>query len=366
MPEQLNLNLPYAEIKGAATQKTLREHFVRAAEETYTIALNLILVREGFNQRRVYVNIPELADQLFQHGQTDAVWLNIEPDGKAYVIRGHRRLKAFKLLVEIGAIPEDFPVKFIPKKMTELEMFLDQELSNSGEKMTPLERSGIAFGLKHNFGKEMTHEEIAKLMCISRQQVDNLIILASADDLLKDQILKEEINVTDAIALLKNEKKLKRQADKKENDAGQSSMYETPLPHDPNAEELAISKELEDTLIISEDDIVANESDEVRTTNPEVVPHESKPLDLVGNSVADKKESKKENDGTVKYDMDREEIVFCQNVIKNLDRLESIVTKLDVPDGSKKDVGDLVRWIQKDMDAIRLWVHKNKKQNKAR
>lgn len=95
-----------------------------------------------------------------------------------------------------------------------------------------------------------------------------------------------------------------------------------------------------------------------RTTSPELKEYVSKPLDLVGNTVANKE--RKEDEG-VKYDESREEIKQVQNIIKLADKMEAIVTKLDIPEGSKKDVSDIVKWMQKDLSDLRTWVHKNKK-----
>ena len=65
-----------------------------------------------------------------------------------------------------------------------------------------------------------------------------------------------------------------------------------------------------------------------------------------------------------KYDLGRPEIAQVQNVIKLLDRLDMLTQKFGIPDGSKKDVADIVKWCHKDLEELRTWIHSNKKQNK--
>jgi hypothetical protein len=65
----------------------------------------------------------------------------------------------------------------------------------------------------------------------------------------------------------------------------------------------------------------------------------------------------------VKYDESRDEVKQIQNCIKLADKLEAITNKFDIPDGSKKDVADIVKWMQKVLSVVSSWIHTNKKQN---
>lgn len=115
---------------------------------------------------------------------------------------------------------------------------------------------------------------------------------------------------------------------------------------------------------MKQDGEVDEETGEVRITNPDLKEYESKGLDLVGNTVA---ATGKENDditGAKKYDETRVEIKQIQNCIGLADKLEAIVNKLDVPEGTKTDVCNIVKWLQNDLAEVRDWCHKNKSQNK--
>ena len=67
-----------------------------------------------------------------------------------------------------------------------------------------------------------------------------------------------------------------------------------------------------------------------------------------------------------RYDNNRLEIQQIQNCIGLADRLETIINKLDVPEGTKKDVSDIVSWLQKDLQEAREYIHKNNRVNKTR
>lgn len=67
-----------------------------------------------------------------------------------------------------------------------------------------------------------------------------------------------------------------------------------------------------------------------------------------------------------KYDSSRPEIKAVQKAIKCMDKIEAIVSKLDVPDDVKKDIAYNVHWGVTNLQEAREWIHLNKKQNKMR
>ncbi len=356
---QQQLTLPYFEIKKVAGRGYLRKKFKRNSKESYQIPLNKIKERQGFNQRKVYEDIEELATSLLIHGQLEPMVLDVLPDGSAYVDQGHRRLRAHLLNVANKKYGKDVLIEFYPNKsdVTELDRMLNQFTSNNHKKkLKPFEVAEVAYRIKNNFSeKPKSHEEVAELMGVSRQQIDNYILISSADDRLKNEMVIADMKITECLSLIRNKKKSDSEGFKKEAESHKSSSTAAPLPKDALADEISELKNLQ----APEGDDDYEEEEEVRTTNPEGKDFKSKPLDLVGNKIANN--SKSEKDDTVKYDESREEIKQVQNIIKLADKMEAIVTKLDIPEGSKKDVSDIVKWMQKDLSELRTWVHKNKK-----
>lgn len=365
MPEQLSL--PYEVIEKVANRNYLRDNFKRGNRETYHIPEEMILERDGFNDRIIYEGLDELKDSLVANGLLDPLVVDVLPDGRVFVDEGYRRIRAIRM-AKVG-----FPHLFHTVEcfvngsdVTELQRAIRIHASNScREILKPVERANNAYKIKFGFGEEKSNEEVAKLLHVSRQTIDNLIKIATASDTIKNEILMADMSITEAIKYLSGQKKAKKEADNAELEANKNTAGKTPLPHDPNAEELAELKLLEEKENAKEE--VDTETGEVRISNynPEA-PHETKPLDLVGNTVATTGDVKPEKDGVVKYDSDRPEIEQIQNAITLNDWLSVRAEKLAISEGDKKDLLDRLKWQMNSLLPLRDWVHTNKKQNKIR
>lgn len=458
MPDQPTLfELPYAVIEKVATRTQLRNNkkvFTQTARFSFTMALNKIKERDGFNCRYVYDEIRELADDIFAKGQIEPLLLDVLPNDTALIDEGHRRYRAFMLNVELGRIKKNHPVEFYLNntKVTELERMVRQMTSNTNLKkdLKPFEQAKVAWNVKNLYSeKPLSHEKVAEYLHVSRQTVDNLIKIAEADDRMRQEMITADMNMKQCLELVNSKKKLKNDADKAELEANKNQAGVTPAPFDPNAKDLAELKAIEgevnediddqdNDLPLKEDKVEetpeakeireAKEHEELLKIADEVVVkklkhHLDKKIakavrqvelkDLVDEDGGELKENQEIvslflNKGTVitadiiqqlqdkkvhtvflfkpgcepvaasvftvepevkakdKYDMQRPEIAQVQNIIKLTDKLEFQVGKMDIPDGAKKDVADIVKWIQKDAQELREWVHANKKQNKIR
>lgn len=447
MPTE-QLSLPYEVISNVANRDYLRSNFKRAPRDSYFIELSKIEERENFNKRKVYEEIEELSESILAHGLQEPFWLNILSDGKALLMRGHRRWRAYKLLVEKGKFPADGLVEFLPVKsnVTEMQMLLDQHISNNlQKKMKPFERAAIAYELKHNFGEILSHEVIAEKMNISRQNVDLLIRIAEADDRMKQEMITADMNMKECLELVNSKKKLDQQSIKAEIEASKNEADPTPAPFDPNAKEAAELKSLEETEVDNQEyDLPFMEEQKEETPEEKEIREEKelKELLLIADEVVVKKlkhhldkklaAAVKEielvdyvdedtgettsvpqtkfylNKGTVisaeiieqlqenkvktvflykpgcepvapsvitepvatkekdRFDNGRPEIAQVNNCIKLADKIEAVVNKLDVPEGTKTDIANYVKWMQKDLVEVREYVHKHKDQNKVR
>lgn len=438
------LTLSYQEITNVANRDYMRENFKRAPRDSYYTPLNKLKEREGYNKRVVYEEIRELADSIFAHGLQEPFHLNVLADGNIYIVRGHRRWRAYLLLVEEGKFAADVLVEFYPVKsnVSEMAMLLDQHISNNlQKKMKPIERANLAFELKHNFGTTLSHEQIAEKMCISRQHVDNLIKIASCDDAMKNEMLMADMGITECMNFISSKKKLDKQTNDAEIEGNKTSAAKTPLPHDPNAEELAELKEMEkqvanndeeddfpfveetaeqeavreqaeaekameqlllvadevnvkklskhkdrklaaDAKILWQEDFVDEDNGEVIIINREKIVYKKNTIlddEIIANiknegvetvflfkpgcepvapSVITEPVATKEKD---RYDSGRPEIKAIQKAIQLVDKIEAIITKLDVPEDVKKDMSYNSYWAIKNMEEAREWIHLNKK-----
>lgn len=440
-PEQLALSLPYEELTGLiAGRPTIRkdDRISDANIASYTVALKYIEPRPGFNPRKKFKDIPELADSLLHDGQREAIRVFVLKDGRILFYEGDRRYRAFQHLLEEKKITEDHKILIIPAKydVTEEQILRESCISNFGlykHSFLPVEQADAAYRFKYFFTeKPRTDEEVAEILRCSRQTISNLIAIAEAPDDIRQRLIDEEINMTDAMTIIRSQKKLQKQADKKEDESHVNSATPPPPPQDllkkdieelndleeqaahfnsddarTKREELELQRLFEyanevlcnrddlfaqigkrlakDATVTEEQQILDNGSGELVPTpiTTTIVSQETELTDEVIHLLIEKKvgsvfvykkhhvaesvftEPPAEKEKS-KYDEQRPEIGWVQNVIKLSDKMSVRVEKLEISDGDKKDMLDWIKWMQNDLWPLRDWVHSNKKQNKIR
>jgi len=418
MSQQLSLTYEEITKDKLANRDYLRKNFSRG-KETYLVPVSSIVIREGFNKRIVYEGLEELAESIKENGIKEPLVVDVMAGGRVFLEKGHRRYKAIQLLINKGFKIDTVECFINGRDVTEQQRMEDIFNSNMfASKLNPVEQANTVYALKNNFGK-ISNEEIAKKIGVSRQQVDNLLILAEADDLVKQEIIKGNMNVSDAIKSIRNSKKVQEDANKAEMDANKTSAAAPSLPADPLANDLKELAELEEEtdeeksqrllkentkreqereqlleisdeikvkaetltehlgrklsekivnqageILVNKNDIITEEViDIILNTDDETILVYKKGMEPVAKSVVTVLPGEKEKE---RYDSNRIEIQQIQNCIGLADKLEAIVNKLDVPEGVKKDVTSIVGWMQKDLAECREYIHRNKKENKSR
>ena len=432
--KQLELSLPYAEITAVATRNYLRDNFKRGDRTTYQIPFEDLKEREGFNDRTVFEDIDVLCDSIIAHGLEIPITVDVLADGTIFISEGHRRYRAIKMAREKdNSLFETVECFVNGNKVTELERVIKNYTSNNlSRHLKPLEIASNAYKIKHYFGEEKSNEVVASLMGVSRQTVDNLIMIAEASDDLKNEIKNGDLSFTAAISFLRNQRKIEKLKDSAEENSHKTTDAPTPLPKDELAgevkeleelykietpeekeegefkESVAAEKALEALMQISDEvntkklsehigrrlslaairtwtedfvddesgevipfdrsEIIAKEGSLITEEICEAVKDELKTVFLykigqepVAKSVITEPVAGKERD---QFDMSREELQWCCNLIKNIDWLSVQSEKL--PDQTSKDFVQRCNWLLKDAEMVRDWVSANKKQNKSR
>jgi ParB/RepB/Spo0J family partition protein len=318
------LKFPYKIINEVANRSFVRENF-KASTQLYKIPVKKIKVRTGFNVRTIFGGIEDLAASIKECGQQVPLEVDVLPNGVVYLVKGHRRLKALQLLIDSSVEGFDEVLcKVNSTETTEFKRIVELYADNMyGEKLSPLEEAAVAMRLKTYYAKELPNNEaIGKAMGgISRQKVDNLLKLAGATEEVKEKIAKGEMKATDVYHRI--------------------TTVDKPRKNDRNEQELA------------------------KTSSKNGAPKDALAKDMKElNELNESSEAKEEKTPT--YDKDRDEIKWCQNVIGLLDKISVKIDKSGLTEQYKKDVEGLIRFAHKDMVELRDWVHKNKKQNKAR
>jgi len=247
------LQLPYAEITKVANREFLRknkETFTQTPRASFKMPLSKIHERDGFNSRIVYEGIEELAEDIFLRGLDEPMVLDIMDDGIGFIDEGHRRFKALMLLCSQEKIDKEYLVEFYPNKasVTELDRMVRQITSNVNLKkdLKVYEKAKVAWNVKNLYSENpLSHEEVGRLLHISRQTIDNLIKIAEADDALKNTMVEKDLNLKDCLALVKEQAILKKQTDKVEEDSHKNTAPPTAFPKDSLADEKKELEELE-------------------------------------------------------------------------------------------------------------------------
>ena len=433
----MELQLPFEDFTGRiGSQIFAKDNYKRGGDiMVFKIPFKDILIWEGYNARTMFENIADLADSLYTHKQKVPFQLVLVKDGnRAYLKKGGRRYKAYELLIQQGRFaPEtEVPFELTNTKETVEEMILDLHVSNNlQEPLKPIDLSTVAWRLKHVCGKEKSNEEVAEAMKVSRQTVDNLIIIAEAPDDVKNQIREGSMTMTNAVAFVRSQRKQSKAADEAEENSHKTQTSINLEPQDALKEDIKDlealeeraeefkkkeaakeARDLERLLDVANEVLVNKESlllhigkrfaapaygewveNFIDADSGEVVPINRQQLLLAKDQevndaaidmlIANNAKSVYiykvhtaapsvltefvDEDKKVKgFDESRPEIKSIQDAIKAGDKIEAIISKLDVPDQVKKDIAYQTHWLQKNLADAREWIHKHKQENKMR
>lgn len=172
----------------------------------YEMPIENVQVREHFNKRIDYGDIPMLAQSIQSSGLRNPISGDmVEIDGKPkFVITdGHRRWAAIQMLIESGHDWKSIPVRVNDKNTTEESRIFDMFLMNDGLPLSPLENAELA-KLLINMGWKP--KEIAAKIGKSVATISTWLKLSDADQATKNAVKAGEISATKAV----NEKRKKR------------------------------------------------------------------------------------------------------------------------------------------------------------
>jgi ParB-like chromosome segregation protein Spo0J len=309
--------LPYKEFKSdnIAGKVQARQELSRA-EDTYWVPFKELEERELYNPRFIYKKIQELAESIAVNGLTPLTIDLVKEKTRfhTYIDKGHRRFRALKILWDKGILQElDLPgvregkvLCFVnPKDISEWDRLRNTVADNDACPFEPVELADAVWRAKYLFNKNT--DEIKAAFRLSRQHIDNMLILAEQSPFVKKM-------VTDGVIKPTNVVKLARVAATKER-----------------------TSDLISGLTKSKSQIRGSDVDEL---------------------IRQEKKESEQPDET--FDENREEIAQCQNVIKNLDKIGSRISKIENPQ-LVKDLEGLINFCQQDMVKIREYVKKHKR-----
>lgn len=169
--------------------------------DIFKVPFSLIRVKEGFNIRKDYGNISELAESIEENGLKVAMrgYKDKEDGLEVFVITdGHRRYKACTLLNDKGV---ELMIPFIleNKGYNDEQRLVDMFITNEGKGLNPLEQ---AEGVQRLINYGYSEGEIAKKLAKSEGYIKKLNSLNSAPKKFLNLIEKGTISATLAISII--------------------------------------------------------------------------------------------------------------------------------------------------------------------
>lgn len=181
----------------ASRQAYRDSKLITAGDSTYKIEFEAVEL--GYNLRKDFEGIEDLAADILVNTQLDPVRGYLKKDGNVFVILdGGRRYRAIQLLRSQGHVIDYIKIHPFPSSMKP-EDIIFYSLSSSINKSIykPLEVAAAVAKLKKDYG--LTNASIAERMGKSRQWVDNQIKIDELPDEKKAAIENGTLKVTNAI-----------------------------------------------------------------------------------------------------------------------------------------------------------------------
>ena len=166
-----------------------------------------IIIAEGFNKRKNFGDIEELALNIKENGQKQPlrVYRSDEDSNKFVVIDGERRTRAIRRAIELGADIQFIDALLEPKKYNHELRLLDILICNDGLPLSQLEQADVYLELLN-----VCHwpvEKIIKKSGKSSALVYNMLGLATVPEEVKTLIAEDKISAGTVMAIQKNHKK---------------------------------------------------------------------------------------------------------------------------------------------------------------
>ena len=276
------IELPYEEIKKSDIAprdlvRTMKDK-ISSHRQTFKIKLDAIEFRSGFNKRRKYNKIEELAASIKANGIVTPLHVDILKNGKIYVERGHRRIMALLFLkdqFESEGQLEQFLNRFVyvecfvnSTDTTELDRIKGFRTSNEFEPFSPVENADIVMMLKDHYG--MSHHEIAKDLGISRQSVDNYAKISVLPDDIKQSLSDGNMSLNEALRSAKRLKDANDSIDdiQQETSAKGTNVKNSAPSNGPRLSDIGDNEEIDDERKSAQ---AEKEDSKLDTTSAEVM-----------------------------------------------------------------------------------------------
>ena len=190
-----------AELPGLGTLALVNQNSTKTGE-IKKIALNKIVVRDGFNVRQDLGNLDELAQSILENGQSVPGRVDILDDGTFSLVDGHRRYNALLILEEQGHEPMFLAIVNGTRTTEEqriLQMFTTQDNK-------PLENHEVAELVLRLINIGHDQKSVAQKIGKTVAYVSNMLSYATEAPLIKDLVKKGRVSMSTVVKVKKLEK----------------------------------------------------------------------------------------------------------------------------------------------------------------
>lgn len=168
---------------------------VRRRTDLFFVDPLVIKVVDGWNDRTDFSGEEELRDSIIEEGVKQPLKIRKSKDGTLELADGERRLRATLRAIKEGNAIEEVPVIAVSKKTSEIDLYLESLIANTGKPFTPTEEANsyrrlMAWGI--------SVRKIAKKVGKSETHVRNRLELSNAIPAVRKAVDSGEITVKDA------------------------------------------------------------------------------------------------------------------------------------------------------------------------
>ena len=186
--------------------------FVLPENPPSRVPLEKLAVLPGFNTRvkdaEYSRRVTGIVDSINRHGffaDKPFAVVMLPNDETVYIYDGEHRFDAVRAASLDGVeFPEGLPVAWAKDGATVADLTMHLVHGNNAEKLSPVEMAAVVRRLK---GLNMTKEQIAEQLGYTPRHVDNLFVLAGANQTVKKAVATGQIAAAEAVKLLRKDPK---------------------------------------------------------------------------------------------------------------------------------------------------------------
>ena len=185
--------------------------FVKPDPAPARVSLDKLAVLPGFNTRvkddEYNERVTTIAESIVNNGFFDdkpfAVVM-IPGDDTVYIYDGEHRFDAAKQASLDADFPDGLPVAWAKDGATVRDLTIHLAHGNNGERLNMVELAAVVRRMQ---GLDMTKDEIAAALGRTARHVDNLFVLAAANQTVKKAVASGQIAGAEAVKLLRKDPK---------------------------------------------------------------------------------------------------------------------------------------------------------------